>query len=64
MTDQYVEYEDFVINSFQDNERKPFWHVWPKTLAFDLEIPKSNRGHLLVITNQYVKYEDFVRNSF
>jgi hypothetical protein len=27
MTIKYVKYEDFVINSFQDNEEKPFRHL-------------------------------------
>jgi hypothetical protein len=26
MTNKNVKYEDFVINCFQDIERKPFWH--------------------------------------
>jgi hypothetical protein len=56
MTNQYVKYEDFVINSFQDNKRKPFWHFMPRWSSD----PKSNTDHLLVMTNHYVKYEDFV----
>jgi hypothetical protein len=62
MNNHYVKYENFVINTFQDNQRKPFWHIrplWPWLCD-----PKINRGHLLVITNHYVKYDDFVINSF
>ena len=47
-------YEDFVINSFQDKQQKPFKHSrspWPSD-------PKIKRGHLIVMTN--LQYEDFV----
>ena len=45
-----------IINSFQENEWKPFWHwrslwTWPLTYW-----PKINRGHLLVMTNPHVKW--------
>jgi hypothetical protein len=43
MTNQYVKYEDFVINSNQDNELKVTILTFkaPVTLAFDLVTPKS-----------------------
>jgi hypothetical protein len=41
MINQYVKYEDFVIKCFQDNERKPFCHLGPVTLTFDIVIPIS-----------------------
>jgi hypothetical protein len=56
MTNQYVKYEDFVINSFQDNQWKPcglqtaklidqptlaMTLKAPVTLTFDLVTPKS-----------------------
>jgi hypothetical protein len=56
-----MKYEDFAINNYQDNERKPFLHLrllWPRRLT-----SKINRDHLLVMTYQYVKYEVFVINS-
>ena len=47
-----------MINSFQENEQKPFWHslsLWPSDF-------KIYRGHLLAMNN--VKYEYFVINGF
>jgi hypothetical protein len=64
MTNQYVKYEDFVINSFQNNQRNHFDNTDPGDLDPWTSAPKINRGHLLVKTNHYVKYEDFVINSF
>jgi hypothetical protein len=60
MINQYVKYEDFVINRNQDNKRKSYYHSWPLWPYSD---PRINRGHLLVMINQYVKYEDFVIKS-
>jgi hypothetical protein len=64
MTNQYVKYEDFVMHSFQDNKRTPFWHLRPSYLDLWTSDPKSITGHLLVTTNHYVKYEDFAIITF
>jgi hypothetical protein len=60
MTNQYLKYEDFVINSFQDNEGNHTNIQEPCDLDLWPSDPKIYRGHLLVMTNKYVKYEDFV----
>ena len=51
MTNHLVKYENLMINKFQENEWKPFWHsksLLPVNCQSD---PKINRDHLLVMTN-------------
>jgi hypothetical protein len=64
MTNQYVTYEDFVIDSFQDNKRNHSDIKDPDDLDLWTSDPKVNRGHLLVKTIYYVIHGDFVKNSF
>jgi len=53
------------MNSFQDNERKPFLTKMTRvTLTCDLVNPTSTRGLVLIKTNQHVKYKSSVIGRF
>jgi hypothetical protein len=43
VTNHYVKYDDFVINTFQDNQQKIFVIMAPVTLTFDLVTPELKR---------------------
>jgi hypothetical protein len=64
MTNKYVKYDDFVINSNQDNKQKSYSIQCPCDLDLWPSDPKIYRGHVLVMTNLYVKDEDIVINTF
>ena len=63
-TDKHVKYETSVINSSQDNERKPLFY---KSDPSDLDLwpynPNANVGHVSIKIIQHVKNESSVINS-